>query len=123
MTLDEELAEQYRTKGLQAALDDYAQLKKKFYGRSAYDFGEGSLNTFGYTVLQSKDAAGALTVFKLNTESFPESANVWDSLAEAYMKAGDPKNAQLNYEKVLMLDPANQNAKDMLKKLKESPQN
>jgi tetratricopeptide (TPR) repeat protein len=119
MTLDEELAEQYRTKGLKAALDDYADLKKKFYGRSAYDFGEGSLNAFGYNVLQNEDAAGAMQVFKLNSETFPDSANVWDSLAEAYMKSGDSKNAQLNYEKVLTFDPNNQNAKEMLKKLKE----
>src|SRR5246127_4276934 len=96
MTLDEELSEQYRTKGLKAALDDYADLKKKFYGRAAYDFGEGSLNAFGYALLEGKDAAGAIQVFKLNAESFPDSPNVWDSLAEAYMKSSDPKNAQLN---------------------------
>src|SRR5689334_8135272 len=123
MTLDEELTEQYRTKGLKAALDDYAKLKKKFYGRAAYDFGESSLNALGYNLLQNKDAAGAIQVFKLNTESFPDSSNVWDSLAEAYMKSGDSKNAQLNYEKALALDPANQNAKEMLKKLKEPSQN
>jgi len=121
MTLDEELAEQYRTKGLKAALDDYAELKKKFYGRAAYDFGEGSLNVFGYDLLEKKDTAGAIQVFKLNAESFPESANVWDSLAEAYMKSGDTKNAQLNYEKAWTLDHNNENAKEMLKKLKESP--
>jgi tetratricopeptide (TPR) repeat protein len=121
MTLDEELAEQYRTKGLKAALDDYVDLKKKFYGRSAYDFGEGSLNAFGYNVLQNKDADGAIQVFKLNSETFPDSANVWDSLAEAYMKSGDEKNAQLNYEKALTLDPNNQNAKEVLKKLKGPP--
>jgi len=52
MTLDEELGEQYRKKGLQAALDDYADLKKKYYGRAAFDFGEGSLNVLGYTLLE-----------------------------------------------------------------------
>jgi tetratricopeptide (TPR) repeat protein len=123
MTLDEELAEQYRTKGLKAALDDYAELKKKFYGRAAFDFGENSLNTFGYELLEGKDVAGAIQVFKLNADTFPESANVWDSLAEAYMKSGDPKNAQLNYEKALTIDPTNQNAKEMLNKLKELPKN
>jgi tetratricopeptide (TPR) repeat protein len=119
MTLEEELGEQYRTKGIKAALDDYGDLKKKFYGRAAYDFGEGSLNAFGYYLLENKDAAAAIQIFKLNAETFPASGNAWDSLAEAYRKAGDPKNAQLNYEKSLTLDPTNQNAKDMLKKLKE----
>jgi len=39
------------------------------------------------------------------------------------MKAGDPKNAQMNYEKALTVDPANQNAKEMLRKLKDSAKN
>jgi tetratricopeptide (TPR) repeat protein len=121
MTLDEELSEQYRTKGLQAALDDYADLKKRFYARSAYDFTEGSLNAFGYDILEKKDFPGAIQVFKLNAETFPTSGNVWDSLAEAYMKSGDLKSAQQNYEKALTLDPANENAKEMLKKIKEPP--
>jgi tetratricopeptide (TPR) repeat protein len=119
MTLEEKLSEDYRTKGIKTALDDYADLKKKFYGRSAYDFSEGSLNGFGYFLLEKKDAAAAIQVFKLNADSFPESANTWDSLAEACMKSGDAKNAQLYYEKSLALDPKNQNAIDMLKKLKE----
>jgi tetratricopeptide (TPR) repeat protein len=120
MTLEEELGAQYRAKGLKAALDDYADLKKRFYYRGAYDFGEGSLNAFGYSVLE-KDAAGAIQIFQLNADTFPDSANVWDSLGEAYMKSGDAKNAQLNYEKALKLDPNNRNAKDMLKKLAEPP--
>lgn len=119
MTLDEELSEQYRKKGLQAALDDYADLKKKYYGRAAFDFGEGSLNVFGYTLLENNDNPGAIQVFKLNAETFPDSSNVWDSLAEGYFKAGDIKEAQENYEKALSLDPANQTAKDGLKKIKE----
>jgi len=57
----------------------------------------------------------------LNAEAFPGSGNVWDSLAEAYMKSGDLKKAQETYEKVLVLDPANENAKEMLKKIKEPP--
>lgn len=39
-------------------------------------------------------------MFKLNAETFPQSENVWDSLAEAYMKAGDVKKAEENYEKI-----------------------
>lgn len=121
MTLDEELSEQYRKKGLQAALDDYSDLKRKYYGRAAFDFGEPSLNVFGYMLLENSDTAGAIQVFRLNAETFPDSSNVWDSLAEGYLKAGDVKRAQENYEKALGLDPANQDAKDALKKIRESP--
>ena len=122
MTLEEELGEQYRKKGLPAALDDYADLKKRYYGSAAFDFGEGSLNSFGYTVLQNNDAPGAIRVFALNAEAFPQSGNAWDSLAEGYLKAGDLKKAQENYEKSLILDPANQNAKDALKKIRDAQQ-
>jgi tetratricopeptide (TPR) repeat protein len=123
MTLDEELGEQYHKKGLQAALDDYADLKKKYYGRAAFDFGEASLNAFGYALLESNDTSGAIRVFTLNAQTFPDSGNVWDSLAEGYLKAGDAKKAQEYYEKALSLDPANRGAKEALKKLKESQPN
>ena len=121
MTLDEELGEQYRKKGIQAALDDYVDLKKKYYGRGAFDFGEGSLNVFGYSLLEGNQAAAAIQVFKLNAETFPDSSNVWDSLGEGYLKAGDLKNARENYEKALHLDPTNQSAKEALKKIKDQP--
>ena len=122
MTLDEELGEQYRKKGLQAALDDYADLRKQYYGRAAFDFGEGSLNVFGYALLENDDAAGAIQVFKFNADLFPGSADVWASLADAYAKAGDINKARENYEKALRLDPANQRAKDGLEKIKKLQQ-
>src|SRR5215469_2092048 len=118
MTLAEELGEQYRKKGIKAALDYYGDLKKKFYSRGAYDFGEDSLNSFGYEILGKNDAVSAIQAFQLNAELYPQSGNVWDSLAEAYMKSGDIKKAQENYEKALTLDPSNESAKEKLKKIK-----
>lgn len=55
---------------------------------------------------------------KLNAETFPDSANVCDSLAEGYLKTGDARKAQENYEKALKLDPANPSAKEGLEKIK-----
>jgi pentatricopeptide repeat protein len=115
----EELGEQYRKKGVEATLDYYADLKQKYYGRGAYDFGENSLNNFGYEVMKN-DPAGAVQVLRLNAEEFPQSGNVWDSLAEAYMKAGDLRKAEEYYQKALTRDATDQNAKDMLKKLQGS---
>ena len=119
MTLEEELGETYRTKGLDTALYHYTELKKKYYGRSSYDFGERALNDFGHEVLGNNDAAGAVRVFTLNSNEFPEQTNVWDSLAEAYMKSGDMKMAERCYEKVLELDPKNENSREMLRKIKK----
>ena len=118
MTLAEELGEQYRTKGLKAALDHYAGLKRDFYGHGSYDFGEPSLNAFGYQVLD-KDPAGAIQVFQMNADLFPASSNVWDSLAEACLKSGDNRKAEEYYKKALALDPNNKDAQENLRKLKQ----
>lgn len=104
MTLEEELGEQYRAKGIDLALIHYGDLKKNYLEKGAYDFSERSLNAFGYEILE-KDPSAAVKVFQLNTQNFPKSANVWDSLAEAYLKAGDTKMAKRYYEKALKLDP------------------
>jgi Tfp pilus assembly protein PilF len=59
----------------------------------------------------------AIEVFKLAVEVYPKSYNTYDSLAEAYMDAGDQKSAIANYRQSLTLNPGNQNAVRMLKKL------
>jgi tetratricopeptide (TPR) repeat protein len=120
MTLEEELGEQYRKGGAETALEHYADLKQRYYSKGAYDFGEQSLNNFGYSVLEKNDAAGAIQVLKLNALEFPQSSNVWDSLAEAYMKSGDLKSAGQYYEKAIARDPNAENAKQMLTKIRES---
>ena len=119
MTLGEELGETYRMNGLEAALAAYHDLREKYYGQGAYNFGEDALNEFGYALLRNEDTAGAIQIFTLNAKTFPESANVWDSLAEAHMNAGNTEQAVTNYQKSLALDPNNDNAKAMLKKLRE----
>ena len=62
--------------------------------------------------------AQLLEILKLNVEAHPDSANVYDSLGEAYFLSGNTTQAIQNYEKSLSLDPANTNAAMMLKKLK-----
>jgi len=119
MTLEEELGEQYRMKGAEAALEKYRALKQRFYGRGAYDFDESALNNFGYELLGKKDAVGAIEIFTFNTAEHPQSPNTWDSLAEAYLTVGDSAKAVQYYQQVLSLDPANENAKEILKKIKE----
>jgi predicted Zn-dependent protease len=60
----------------------------------------------------------AIRIFQLNVEAYPDSSNVYDSLGEGYMKNGEKALAIENYEKSLKLDPANNNAVEMLKKLR-----
>ena len=120
MSLGAQLRETYRAKVIEASLTQYSELKEKYYGKGAYKFTESALNSLGYAVLKRENPEGAVKVFKLNAKEYPKSGNVWDSLAEGYMHAGDNKKAKKYYRKSLKLSPDNQNAKDMLKKLEES---
>lgn len=76
------------------------------------------LNSIGYTFLQEKSIDNAIKVFKENTKSFPNNANSWDSLGEAYFHKHDKENALKSYMRALELDPTSKSAKEMIQKLK-----
>lgn len=78
---------------------------------------EAMINQFGYQKLGEDKNAAAIAIFKCNVNAFPNSANTYDSLGEAYLKIGDNDNARVNYAKSLKLNPENTNAADVLKKL------
>ena len=103
-------------RGIEAAIAEYRALKERGFGDLYTN--EGELNGLGYSLLRQKRPREAIEVLKLNVEAYPQSANAYDSLAEAYMLNGDTALAVQNYEKSLALDPANTNAAMMLKKLK-----
>jgi len=65
---------------------------------------ENELNLYGYQLLNGGQQDKAIEVLTLNTKRFPKSANVWDSLGEAYFTKGDKKNAMTNFKKSLSLD-------------------
>lgn len=75
----------------------YKQLSKKYGYR--IEAPEGVLNRIGYVFLNDGNIKEAITVFKSNVERFPKSANVYDSLGEAYEKNNKIKLAKENYEK------------------------
>ncbi|MBT8183182.1 MAG: alpha/beta hydrolase, partial [Eudoraea sp.] len=51
-----------------------------------------------------------INVLLLALHIYPKSANLYDSLAEAYLYKKDMKNAIANFKKSLVLNPENQNA-------------
>jgi len=78
---------------------------------------ENRLNGLGYELLNQQKFPVAVAVFKVNIEFYPQSANTYDSLGEAYMLSGDKELAIKNYQKSLELNPQNQGAVQMLQKL------
>lgn len=66
---------------------------------------ENELNNYGYTLLNQGEQDKAISIFQLNTQRHPKSANTWDSLGEGYAIKGDKKNAIANFKKALTLNP------------------
>lgn len=77
------------------------------------------MNTLGYELLRRQGRPlSAVEIFALNTELCPDSWNVWDSLAEGHMEAGNAQRAIELYEKSLVMSPDNENAVEKLAELR-----
>lgn len=102
--------------GIEAAKSELKELKKQ---PDKYLISERQFNSLGYRFLQKNMLPHAITVFRMNVETFPESYNVYDSLAEAYLNMADKYNTIRYYKKSLELNPQNENARDRLERMDE----
>jgi len=93
---DFQLSMETTTEGLDAILDHYSIVKSKYDYTT--DISEATFNFIGYTLLQNEEFDKAIEVFEYNVKLYPESANVYDSLAEALEQTGRKKEAAENYE-------------------------
>lgn len=76
------------------------------------------VNHLGYVALHEISKPDvAVSIFEINAKNYPSSLNVWDSLADGYLAKGLPEKAEACYEKILLLDPNNADAKNKLEKL------
>lgn len=117
------------TDGIAKALQVFEEAKKT--DPQGVLFRENVLNALGYQLLQDSRIREAVEIFKLNVAAYPQSANVYDSLGDAYEANGNKELAIQNTEKALeLLDkdttldeaakaPIRTSATDKLKRLKE----
>jgi Flp pilus assembly protein TadD len=93
--------------GIHLALGDRAAMEASFKkATAAQPDTETRINSLGYTLLRAGRVEDAIVVFEFNVRQYPQSANVYDSLAEAYEKKGDRQQAIRNYARALsMADP------------------
>lgn len=91
--------------GLRVVDEHYRKLSERFgYTIQAP---EALVNQFAYRLLGADKRAEALTAFKANVDRYPRSANVYDSLGEAYEKSGKLELARANYERAVQLGEQN----------------
>ena len=106
----------YKTPGMywnegnyDAAISGFLELKKQDSTRNYIE--EKAVNSIGYDLLQKKKYENAIAIFEMNTVLYPKSDNVYDSLAEAYLKNGDSLQAYNYYKKTLELNSKNKDAR------------
>ena len=91
--------------GLKGADEHYKKLSARF-GYSI-PVPENMINQMGYQFLFDGKPDEAIAVFKANVERYPASANVYDSLAEAYERGGRIDLAEPLYDKARVLGQQN----------------
>ncbi|MCC5025475.1 MAG: FKBP-type peptidyl-prolyl cis-trans isomerase [Candidatus Synoicihabitans palmerolidicus] len=104
--------------GVDAGRELYAEQKAGGFADAFVS--EGQMNGLGYHYLFADNTEAALAVLQWNVEQFPESGNVYDSLGEAWVKAGDREAALANYRRSLELDPTNTNAEQFIAALQDA---
>ena len=91
---------------LGAAAGDKAAMESAFdHAREVGQTAEARVNAVGYTLLRSGRIDEAISVFEYNVRAYPQSANCYDSLAEAFEKKGSREQAIRNYARAVSLDP------------------
>jgi dienelactone hydrolase/predicted negative regulator of RcsB-dependent stress response len=122
------------SKGMPATLDAFrAEIGKQGFDHTPaiyaamlkdnpdFKLNEAAVNLWGLDLMEKNHLTEAIELLKLNVQVFPGSSNAYDSLGEAYMKAGQKQLATDNYKKSLELNPENDNAKEKLKALETAP--
>ena len=104
-------------KGSPAAVDQYRDLRKHFFGHQAYDFSEDTLINVANLISQARPA-DAIALLNLNLEYYPKSSRSYVAMAFANTRQLDDTTAIANLEKALEIDPDNGSVQGRLEQLK-----
>ena len=113
----------YRTlhgRGIDAALRIYSALRST--EPSHFDFGAYELDALGRKLAECGELDASLAILRLNAAQFPDSAGVLESLAESQALSNDRAGAIETYRQVLGKFPNSANAREMLRRLGNLPQ-
>lgn len=105
-------------KGGVAAVEQYRDLRKQYFGRDTYDFSEDALLQMIQRVVQGRPD-DAIALLRMNLEFNPQSARTYALLGFAYTRKVDDASAITNLEKSLELDPTNAMVRGQLEQLQE----
>jgi len=120
-SISKPLTQTIMEKDVHAAIEQYHTFKRT--QPDAYNFDEYELNMLGYQLLWRDMKEAAIEIHKLNAQAYPDSANPYDSLADAYEASGKVALAIESYEKALEREPGMDSAIEGLNRLKTVNEN
>lgn len=106
-TLQDLLLEALDAGGIDAATARYRDLRQRYYGRAAYDFGENALLDIAGHRARAGDDYAAIEFLRLNLAFYPESVFTLTQLGGALHRIGAIDEARLRFDEALRLDPDN----------------
>ena len=111
----------YDAAGADSAEAVYRELRARYYGSAAYDFGEVPLADVGAALRARGKMADALRFYVLNTELTPNSAFAFRQAADAQLASGDTAAAIRSLQRAIAINPNDRQAKGALEKLGTKP--
>ena len=118
-TLRAALTEAVEAKGADSAIARYRALRLRYFGSAAYDFSEPTLSEAGSQIAQNAaNRQAGIAILKLNLEFFPQSVPTLQNLANVSVAAGDTAGAVDAINKALVIQPNNNQLRNLLQRLK-----
>ncbi len=102
------------TAGADSATRAYHALRERYYGRDAFDFGEGSLNTAAFRLGVAKKFDDAFAMLRLNEELFPGSSGMYVFRGNIDLMKADTVAAEAAFREAVRRDSTNVEAKGRL---------
>jgi hypothetical protein len=107
--------------GVDAAVKWYQSVKDEHRDLPRYAFYDALFQQLGNDLLTQNKSKEALDVFRFTCRVFPDSAENWEFLGDAWLTVGDSAQAAASYERSLRLKAQNTKVADKLRRL-QSPQ-
>jgi tetratricopeptide (TPR) repeat protein len=115
------LADAALAAGSDSATRAYRNLRQRYYGRDAYDFGEASLNTAAFRLGRAGKYEDAFALLVLNEEMFPNSSGMYVFRGNISLMKGDTTAAAAAFREAVRRDPSNGEARGRLQAIGRQP--
>lgn len=107
--------------GADSAIRAYLTLRERYYGRDAYDFGVGSLNSAAVRVARAGKPDDARAILHVNDDHFAGGTSVPITRGNIALMLGDTTAAAAAYREALQRDSTNDEARQRLRIIGRDP--